>query len=158
MAVEAIARLPALCQSHQTPCYAGLRLGGCGDLHGCHTQAKEGAIEEGSQAWLTLSAGDRARRRQAAQDKAVKLRSPNFFVSRTRLSLRSLPRTVDEPALQKLLQDAVRARAVKAVPRLKQVRTCAAESHCLLHTHSHACTLRNDSVMCNRRCVQQSTI
>ncbi|KAK9804437.1 hypothetical protein WJX73_000419 [Symbiochloris irregularis] len=84
--------------------------------------AKEGAIEEGSQAWQALSAGDRTRRKQAAQDKAVKLRSPNFFVSRTRLSLRSLPRIVDEAALQALLQEAVRARAVKAAPRLKQVK------------------------------------
>ena len=85
-------------------------------------QAKEGAIEETSQAWQALSAADRARRKHAAQEMTTKLRNPNFFVSRTRLSLRSLPKTVDEAALKVLLIDAVKQHASRAVPHIVQAR------------------------------------
>lgn len=86
-----------------------------------HAQAREGAIEEASAAWNALSAADQARRKQAAQDKAAKLKSPNFFVSRTRLSLRNLPKTLDEAALKTLLVAAVKQHASKAKPQIKQV-------------------------------------
>ena len=54
-------------------------------------QAREGTIEEGSPAWEALSVGDRGKRKRAAEEKNLKLRSPNFSVSRTRLSLRNHP-------------------------------------------------------------------
>lgn len=71
-------------------------------------QAKEGAVEEGSPAWASMSKGDQQRRKRASMEKATKLRSPNFFVSPTRLSLRNLPFSLDEKALKSLLVAAVR--------------------------------------------------
>ena len=53
------------------------------------------------------AAGDKARRRAAAADKAAKLKSPNFCVSATRLHLANIPKTVDEKALKQLLLEAV---------------------------------------------------
>ena len=54
-----------------------------------------------------MSKGDQERRKRAAQDKVTKLRSPNFYVSSTRLNLRNLPYSVDEKGLKSLLTAAV---------------------------------------------------
>ena len=48
-----------------------------------------------------------ARRRRAAAEKATKLRSPNFCVSPTRLSMRNLPFSLSEAELKQLLLAAV---------------------------------------------------
>lgn len=77
-------------------------------------QAKEGHIQEGSTAWEEMSANDRNRRTRAAAEKNMKLRSPNFFVSTTRLSLRNIPPSLDEKALKKLVVDAVRPTSASA--------------------------------------------
>jgi len=71
-------------------------------------QAKEGAIEEGSAMWQEMSKGDQEKRSRASREKATKLRSPNFYISTTRLSLRNLPYTMDEKALKTLVVAAVR--------------------------------------------------
>ena len=81
-------------------------------------QAKEGAIEEGSAAWQGMSAGDRARRKRAAEEKNSKLRSPNFFVSQTRLSIRNIPTAMDERALKALFISAVRRSRSVVVDRM----------------------------------------
>ncbi len=83
---------------------------------------RRGRIEEGSAAWQALSAGDQAKRRRAAEEVRLKLRSPNFLVSRTRLSLRNLPPSLDEKALRTLAMQAVKQRATAAHPHIKQVR------------------------------------
>ena len=70
-------------------------------------QAREGAIEEGSPAWEALSVGDRGKRKRAAEEKNLKLRSPNFSVSRTRLSLRNIPQSLDEKGIKQLFIAAV---------------------------------------------------
>ena len=70
-------------------------------------QAKEGLIEEGSSIWQDLSKGDQDKRSRASKEKATKLRSPNFYVSTTRINLRNLPFTMDEKALKTLLIAAV---------------------------------------------------
>lgn len=70
-------------------------------------QGKEGTIEEGSAAWETMSATDRSKRKRAAQEKNTKLRSPNFSVSRTRLSVRNIPFTMQEKQLKQLFVAAV---------------------------------------------------
>ena len=70
-------------------------------------QAREGAIEEGSPAWEALSVGDRGKRKRAAEEKNLKLRSPNFSVSRTRLSLRNIPQSLDERGVKQLFMAAV---------------------------------------------------
>ncbi|KAL3151924.1 hypothetical protein ABBQ32_001053 [Trebouxia sp. C0010 RCD-2024] len=69
--------------------------------------AKEGTIEEGSAAWTTMSATDRSKRKRAAEEKNSKLRSPNFSVSRTRLSVRNIPFTLQEKDLKQLFIAAV---------------------------------------------------
>ena len=70
-------------------------------------QAREGAIEEGSPAWEALSVGDRGKRKRAAEEKNLKLRSPNFSVSQTRLSLRNIPQSLDEKGIKQLFIAAV---------------------------------------------------
>ena len=64
-------------------------------------------IEEGSAAWESMSVSDRAKRKRAAEEKNTKLRSPNFSVSRTRLSVRNLPFTMQEQELKQLFIGAV---------------------------------------------------
>ena len=68
---------------------------------------KEGQIEEGSAAWQAMSAADRTKRKRAAAESKTKLKSPNFFVSRTRLCLRNLPHQISEKALKDLVVAAV---------------------------------------------------
>ena len=68
---------------------------------------KEGQIEEGSAAWEAMSAADRTKRKRAAAESRTKLKSPNFFVSRTRLCLRNLPHQISEKALKDLVIAAV---------------------------------------------------
>ena len=75
-------------------------------------QAKEGTIEEGSTAWDNMSVTDRSKRKRAAEEKNLKLRSPNFSVSRTRLSVRNLPFTLQEKDLKQLFITAVSSPSV----------------------------------------------
>lgn len=70
-------------------------------------QLKEGQIEEGSPAWQAMSAADRTKRKRAAAEAKTKLKSPNFFVSKTRLCLRNLPPKLTEKALKDLVTAAV---------------------------------------------------
>jgi hypothetical protein len=75
---------------------------------GACPQLKEGQIEEGSPAWEAMSAADRSKRKRAAAEARTKLKSPNFFLSRTRLCLRNLPLNLSEKALKDLVIAAVR--------------------------------------------------
>lgn len=72
-----------------------------------YAQLKEGQIEEGSPAWQAMSAADRTKRKRAAAEARTKLKSPNFFLSRTRLCLRNLPAKLSEKALKDLVLAAV---------------------------------------------------
>lgn len=54
-------------------------------------------------------------------EKATKLRSPNFHVSRTRLSVHNVPKSMSEADLKKMFVDAVVSRASKQKPVIKQV-------------------------------------
>ncbi|KAK9907300.1 hypothetical protein WJX75_001025 [Coccomyxa subellipsoidea] len=83
---------------------------------------KEGQIEEGSPAWQAMSVADRAKRKRAAGEARTKLKSPNYFLSRTRLCLRNLPAKLNEKALKDLVLAAVKERAAKAQPIAKQVK------------------------------------
>lgn len=84
--------------------------------------SKEGHIAEGSATWNQLSNSDKAKRSRAAEDASLKLKSPNFAVSRTRLNVRNVPRAWDEKQLKALFVEAVKERATKATPRVKQVK------------------------------------
>lgn len=83
----------------------------CGDPNraAMGMQAGEGELTEGSPAWESVPAGDRDRRKRAAADKALKLRSPNFAVSTTRLAVRNIPPSMSEKALKQLALQAVSA-------------------------------------------------
>eukprot|EP00731_Ephydatia_muelleri_P029751 Em0021g274a len=63
-----------------------------------------------------LSKVDLAKRMKAYSEKKVKLKNPNFFVSRTRLSVRNIPTKIDEKELRKIFLEAAGSEA-----RLKQV-------------------------------------
>lgn len=102
-------------------------------------QAREGAIEEGSSAWNDLSKGDKEKRLRASKEKALKLRSPNYFVSATRLSLRNLPYSLDEKALKALLTDAV---------SICREQSMQGKSKAFEHGHLVGCSNRSCRVRC----------
>ena len=84
--------------------------------------AQEGAIPEDSAAWEGLSTSDKAKRKRGVEEARTKLRSPNFSVSRTRLNVRNVPRTLDEKKLKAMFIAAVKERATKANPKVIQVK------------------------------------
>ncbi|KAG0563691.1 hypothetical protein KC19_8G051800 [Ceratodon purpureus] len=84
--------------------------------------AKEGLIEEGTPAAQGLSKGDLSKRKQIEHEKATKLRSPNFHVSTTRLAVHNVPKDMTEKELKKLFIQAVKSRASKQEPVVKQVK------------------------------------
>jgi nucleolar protein 4 len=79
-------------------------------------------IEEGMPAAQGVSKGDMAKRKQVEHEKATKLRSPNFHVSTTRLALHNLPKDLMEKDLKELVIKAVKSRASKQHPVVKQVK------------------------------------
>lgn len=100
-----------------------------------HPQAKEGLIEEGSAVWQELSKGDQEKRARANKDKATKLRSPNFYVSTTRLSLRNLPFSMDEKGLKTLLIAAVsQSASIATLPPCLNSITCSKQVGRKRHT------------------------
>ncbi|KAJ4890869.1 RNA-binding (RRM/RBD/RNP motifs) family protein [Raphanus sativus] len=84
--------------------------------------AKEGQILEGTPAAEGVSAEDMDRRRRLHENKMKKLQSPNFHVSKTRIVIYNLPKSMDEKQLQKLLVDAVISRATKQKPTIRQIK------------------------------------
>lgn len=55
------------------------------------------------------------------REKMTKLQSPNFHVSRTRLVIYNLPKSMTEKELKKLCFEAVTSRATKQKPDIRQV-------------------------------------
>jgi len=83
---------------------------------------KEGIILEGTPAAEGVSREDMSKRQLLAQKKAIKLRSPNFHVSKTRLAMYNVPKSMTEKELKKLSINAVLSRATKQNPVIKQVK------------------------------------
>lgn len=83
---------------------------------------KEGLILEGTPAAEGVSREDMSKRQLLAQKKAIKLRSPNFHVSKTRLAMYNVPKSMTEKELKKLSINAVLSRATKQNPVIKQVK------------------------------------
>ncbi|KAK6143446.1 hypothetical protein DH2020_023794 [Rehmannia glutinosa] len=83
---------------------------------------KEGLITEGMPAAEGVSASDMSKRKKLHEDKMAKLRSPNFRVSRTRLIVYNVPKTMQEKNLKKLFMDAVISRATKQKPAIRQIK------------------------------------
>ncbi|KAJ4966654.1 hypothetical protein NE237_018503 [Protea cynaroides] len=84
--------------------------------------AKEGLIIEGSPAAEGVSDSDILKRQMLQKKKEVKLQSPNFHVSRTRLILYNLPKSLTEKDLKKICIDAVLSRASKQKPMIRQIK------------------------------------
>lgn len=84
--------------------------------------AKEGLILEGTPAAEGVSASDMLKRQELERKKATKLQSPNFHVSRTRLVIYNLPKSMTEKELKKLCIDAVTSRATKQKPQIRQIK------------------------------------
>lgn len=63
----------------------------------------------------------REKRRRAQEEKRTKLKSPNFVISPTRLSIRNIPFSMTEPQLRALAVRAVKERASKEKPVVTQV-------------------------------------
>ncbi|TKY68087.1 RNA-binding protein 28 [Spatholobus suberectus] len=84
--------------------------------------SKEGLILEGTTAAEGVSAGDMLKRQELERKKKTKLQSPNFHVSRTRLIIYNLPKSMNEKELKKLCIDAVISRATKQKPVIRQIK------------------------------------
>ncbi|XP_052200158.1 uncharacterized protein LOC127806721 isoform X2 [Diospyros lotus] len=84
--------------------------------------AKEGLIVEGTPAAEGVSASDMSKRQLLEKKKLIKLRSPNFHVSRTRLIIYNLPKSMTEKELTKLCLEAVTSRATKQKPMIRQMK------------------------------------
>ncbi|XP_068642600.1 uncharacterized protein [Aristolochia californica] len=84
--------------------------------------AKEGVVVVGSPAAEGVSASDMSKRQDLEQKKMVKLQSPNWHVSRTRLVIYNLPKSMTEKELKKLCIDAVISRACKQSPVIRQIK------------------------------------
>ncbi|KAK3254614.1 hypothetical protein CYMTET_36176, partial [Cymbomonas tetramitiformis] len=82
--------------------------------------AKEGVIEPDTPAAENVSKIDMDRRSRLQQEKASKLRSPNFFLSDTRLSVHNLPAWMDGKKLRELFVEAVKKKATKQTPVVLQ--------------------------------------
>lgn len=84
--------------------------------------AKEGLVLEGFPAAEGVSASDMSKRKMLQEKKMTKLQSPNFHVSRTRLVMCNLPRTMSEEELKQLCIRAVTSRATKQKPVIRQIK------------------------------------
>ncbi|CAN4107509.1 unnamed protein product [Withania somnifera] len=84
--------------------------------------AKEGLILEGTSAAEGVSASDMSKRRGLQEKKLIKLKSPNFHVSRTRLIIYNLPKSMTEKQLKTLCIDAITSRATKQKPVIRQIK------------------------------------
>ncbi|XP_061493929.1 RNA-binding protein 28 [Rhineura floridana] len=69
--------------------------------------AREGLIRSGTKAAEGMSAADLAKRARFEELKRQKLKDQNIFVSRTRLCVHNLPKSVDDARLRKLMLQAV---------------------------------------------------
>ncbi|GAV72115.1 RRM_1 domain-containing protein/RRM_6 domain-containing protein [Cephalotus follicularis] len=84
--------------------------------------AKEGVILDGIPAAEGVSASDMLKRKSLQEKKTTKLQSPNFHVSKTRLIIYNLPKSMTEKELKKLCIDAVTSLAKKQNPTIQQIK------------------------------------
>uniref|UniRef100_A0A1D1YCC0 RNA-binding protein 28 n=2 Tax=Anthurium amnicola TaxID=1678845 RepID=A0A1D1YCC0_9ARAE len=84
--------------------------------------ANEGEILTGTPAAEGVSVSDMNKRARLATKKMMMLQSSNFHVSRTRLIIYNLPKTITEDELKVLCRDAVLSRASKQNPVIHQAK------------------------------------
>ena len=61
---------------------------------------KESFIDKSSSEWQEMSETDKQKRAKAYQERALKLKNLNCFVSKTRISIRNMPVSIDEKQLK----------------------------------------------------------
>lgn len=101
--------------------------------------AQEGIILEGTPAAEGVSASDMEKRQRLEKKRTTKLQSPNFHVSRTRLVIHNLPKSMKEKELQKLCIEAVTSRATKQKPVIRQIKFLKDVKKGKLLTKNHSC-------------------
>ncbi|XP_068319819.1 uncharacterized protein [Pyrus communis] len=100
--------------------------------------AKEGLILEGTPAAKGVSASDMLKRQMAERSKMSKLQSPNFHVSKTRIVIKNLPKSMNEKELKRLCIDAVTSRATKQKPFIRQIKFLEDVKKGKLNTKNHS--------------------
>ncbi|CAH9076636.1 unnamed protein product [Cuscuta epithymum] len=101
--------------------------------------AKEGLVLEGTPAAEGVSAGDISKRKILHEKKMIKLKSPNFHVSRTRLIIYNLPKSMTDKELKKLCLDVVTPRATKQKPMIRQIKFLEDIKRGKLVVKNHSC-------------------
>ena len=84
--------------------------------------ASEGQVHEEGPAARGVSQTDIQKRRRAKEEQAMKLKNPNFFISKTRLQVRNVPLEMDQKQLKRVFFDAVKQRATQANPRVTHAK------------------------------------
>ncbi|KAG8440114.1 hypothetical protein GDO86_006053 [Hymenochirus boettgeri] len=84
--------------------------------------AREGLIREGTKAADGLSAEDLAKRTRFEEIKRQKLKSQNIFVSKTRLCVHNLPKSVDDGKLRQLFLNAAGGGRVVKIKECRVMR------------------------------------
>ncbi|XP_020573020.1 RNA-binding protein 28, partial [Phalaenopsis equestris] len=84
--------------------------------------AKEGEIVADSPAAEGVSKADMEKREMLAKKKIEMLRSPKFHVSRTRLIMYNVPKTMTQEEVKKMFIDAILSRASKQNPEVQKVK------------------------------------
>ncbi|XP_039139962.1 RNA-binding protein 28 isoform X3 [Dioscorea cayenensis subsp. rotundata] len=84
--------------------------------------AQEGEILPGTPAAEGVSEADMKKREMLSKKKEQKLRSPKFHISRTRLVIYNLPKTMTQKEVMKLCIDAVLSKASKQNPVIEKVK------------------------------------
>ncbi|KAM1002524.1 uncharacterized protein LOC126586666 [Malus sylvestris] len=100
--------------------------------------AKEGLVLEGTPAAKGVSASDMLKRQMAERSKMSKLQSPNFHVSKTRIVIKNLPKSMNEKELKRLCIDAVTSRATKQKPVIRQIKFLEDVKKGKLNTKNHS--------------------
>ncbi|XP_022135784.1 RNA-binding protein 28 isoform X2 [Momordica charantia] len=101
--------------------------------------AQEGIILEGTPAAEGVSASDMEKRQRLEKKRTTKLQSPNFHVSRTRLVIHNLPKSMKEKELKKLCIEAVTSRATKQKPVIRQIKFLKDVKKGKVLTKNHSC-------------------
>lgn len=69
--------------------------------------SKEGLIMPNSEAFSILNKEDIVKRTRAAKVKKEKLKNPNIFLSKTRISIRNIPKSLENKQLKKICREFV---------------------------------------------------
>jgi nucleolar protein 4 len=75
--------------------------------------AKEGQVHEGSSAAVGVSKSDLEKRKRGDVERQARLKNPNYYISKTRLSVRNVPAEFDAKLLKRAFLDATQKRASK---------------------------------------------